>query len=410
MSSSAPRTQSEPCDPREAAATAALESGLRAAARAPGKVILFGEHAINRNQPAIAAAVGLHAQCSIDMPRIQDRRGSTLPGEVRFRSASCVSRCTREEILRLGYEIDTWRQVQDYESIRRLARQDFYAAQKYILATAFGDALPDALDLSWQSELPSGSGLGSGGSAFAAMVTALAALAAVAPGLAARSHSPAHAGLDLVRPWGIATRAYLAQLGDVVAHGGVASGLDTQTSLLGGLLWYTGKGVANSVPCAPGLGLVIAHCGVQAPTSEVNTRVREWLAEQPGSRIKPFETMGALAHHAKDALAAGDWPELGRLMTLNHAALREIGVSSPELERLVGVALAAGALGAKISGSGGGGIMIALVTANGALPVAQALEAAGGRVYTAPSAVPGARLLPSTATSAAPLEPCASTS
>ncbi|HEX6383232.1 MAG TPA: mevalonate kinase, partial [Anaerolineae bacterium] len=71
--------------------------------------------------------------------------------------------------------------------------------------------------------------------------------------------------------------------------------------------------------------------------------------------------------------------EIGRLMSENHAVLQAMTVSSPELDRLVAVAMQAGALGAKLSGAGRGGNMIALVTAETETAVREALQAAGAR-------------------------------
>jgi mevalonate kinase len=182
-----------------------------------------------------------------------------------------------------------------------------------------------------------------------------------------------------------------AQRGDVVAHGGVASGLDTQTSLHGGAIRYTAERQGEPAALGEGLALVVGNTGVLAATSEVNGRVRRWLAEQP-ARIHYFHEIGLLARHAEAALRDGDWPELGRLMNLNQLVLERIGVSCPELERLNETALAAGALGAKLSGSGGGGIMVALVTPGTAGPVARAIVAAGGQAIVAPVGVAGVRL------------------
>ena len=63
-----------------------------------------------------------------------------------------------------------------------------------------------------------------------------------------------------------------------------------------------------------------------------------------------------------EAPGAPDLAALGEALTENHALLREIGVSTPDLDRLVGLALGAGALGAKLAGAGGGGVVIALVS------------------------------------------------
>jgi mevalonate kinase len=272
--------------------------------------------------------------------------------------------------------VDAWRKAQDYESIRVLKSEDFFAPQKYILATMFGGALPDGLALEWESEVPPASGLGSGASAFNAMVAALAELEIAAPKVEA---SPAR-------------RADWAHQGDIVAHGGIASALDTQTSLFGGVVRFTGQGLAERIPCAAGMNLLVAHSGVGAPTSEVNTRVRLWLGERPGARLKYFQTIGALTRAAEPVLARGDWDELGRLMQLNQLVLEKIGVSCPEIDRLIETALAAGAYGAKISGSGGGGIIIALVSPENKPIVLEALALAGGKPFTPEIGVEGARV------------------
>jgi mevalonate kinase len=133
---------------------------------------------------------------------------------------------------------------------------------------------------------------------------------------------------------------------------------------------------------------VVGNTGVSAATSEVNGRVRAWLAERP-VRMHYFQEIGLLSRHAEVALRDGDWPELGRLMNLNQLILERIGVSCPELEALNEAALAAGALGAKLAGSGGGGIMIALATPGKIELVALALAAAGGTPIVAPIGVPG---------------------
>jgi mevalonate kinase len=82
------------------------------------------------------------------------------------------------------------------------------------------------------------------------------------------------------------------------------------------------------------------------------------------------------------------------LMTLNQVMLEKIGVSSPEIERLVEGALEGGALGAKLAGSGGGGIILALAPPQRRQEVARAIARAGGAPRTPAQAVPGAQVLP----------------
>ncbi len=335
-------------------------------ATAPGKAILLGEHAVNRDQSALAVSVGLYSSCTLTAPSADPQSTYTFCSEHKPYSATA----TREAILSLGHTVDAYRASVNYTAIQQLACDDFFAPAKYVLAS-FGDALPASLDISFASELPRSAGLGSGGSLFVALTTALAHLLNLAL-------SPAQIAHRAVR-------------GDMVAHGGTASGLDTQTSLYGGAIRYSTEAQAEPIPYASGLTLVIGNTGVIASTSEVNGRVRAWLASKP-VRLHYFQEIGFLARQAEDALCDGDWPALGRLLNLNQLLLERIGVSCPELETLIDAALAAGALGAKLSGSGGGGIMLALTTPDTVQAVTQAITAAGGTAFAVPIGVPGVRV------------------
>jgi mevalonate kinase len=103
-----------------------------------------------------------------------------------------------------------------------------------------------------------------------------------------------------------------------------------------------------------------------------------WQAnQQPYEAL--FERVGALVQTARRLLEAGQPHKLGPLMDENHACLQEMGVSSPQLDRLVQAARQAGAAGAKLSGGGRGGNMIALVDSGTAGQVAAALRAAGAQ-------------------------------
>jgi mevalonate kinase len=73
-----------------------------------------------------------------------------------------------------------------------------------------------------------------------------------------------------------------------------------------------------------------------------------------------FAEASNLVHEARNCLIKGDWITVGKLMTKNHTLLQKVGVSIQELDKLVEIAISNGALGAKLTGGGGGGCMIAL--------------------------------------------------
>jgi len=331
---------------------------------APAKVILFGEHGVNREEPALATAVDMRVSC---------RATARADDGFTYRSVGLRGEEDRESLLAFKAEVDGLRREGALDKLREHTGQDFFAPIRYALAHVVERVGGPGLDAEWRSELPIGSGLGSG-------AAATASLALAAMRLGGRDPAPEEV-------------ASLAWRGDVIAHGGVASGLDSSASSLGGLVRYTLSGGPVPVPRQGPLPLVIGDTLVSANTGEVNTRVRRGLEEHP-ARARLFSEMGVIVGYALEALKAGDAVALGHLMNLNQLLLEKLGVSSPEIERLTEAALEAGALGAKLSGSGGGGIVVALVREGRQEEVAAAMEAAGGRGIVATAGAPGVRVEP----------------
>lgn len=319
-------------------------------ATAPGKIILFGEHSVNRGQSAIAVSVGMFAACRVAV---------RPEGPYRLRSGEREAVASRAEVLALAREMAAARAAGDLGAIRRLA-QAYFVPTQCILGSALGEALPAGMEVEFTSEIPPYVGFGSSGAAFVALARCLGQLAAP------------QASPEPVGQW--------AYLGDVVAHGGVASALDTQTALHGTVIRFSVTEGARPLPFAPGLRVVVGNTRVIAPTSEVNGRVARWLEERP-DRLHFFREIGLVSRLAEGALQQGDWPGLGQLLNLNQLLLRTIGVSCPEIDDLVDAALAAGAYGAKLSGSGGGGIVVALVDEVTAPAVAESMRRRGADVY-----------------------------
>jgi len=162
-----------------------------------------------------------------------------------------------------------------------------------------------------------------------------------------------------------------------VIHHGTPSGIDNTVITYARPVYYLKGEPPQLLQVEKPFSLVIGDTGVQSSTADVVGDVRQGWENQPQVYEAWFDAVGAIATSALPAVETGDVERMGRLMNENHELLRRIGVSSSELDQLVSAARSAGALGAKLSGAGRGGNMIALVTVDSAEAVAEALQGTG---------------------------------
>ena len=296
-------------------------------ASAPGKVILVGEHAVVYGRPAIAVPV---------WERVA--RATIQPGRA---GEGC------------------WIIAHDLQKRIRLADAPDDDAMA-LVARATLQQLDLPPDPDWQieltSEIPIASGLGSGAALNAALVRAIHAQVGQTP-------DPARV-------------SQLVYLGEQIYHG-TPSGIDNTVVAYGQPVWFI-KGTAPTVfaPAQP-FTLAIADSGIASPTHETVGGVRRRREAEPARYDAWFDAIGTLVWEAREVIETGDSAKLGPIFDRNHALLQQIGVSTAHLDRLVDAAKDAGARGAKLSGGGGGGNMIALVESHTAKRVTAALQAAG---------------------------------
>ena len=173
----------------------------------------------------------------------------------------------------------------------------------------------------------------------------------------------------------------IAFVGDS-AYAGTPSGIDNTASTFGGLLWFVknpdGKPTMDQLKIERPLRMVMGNTLLTTNTEAAVAGVRRRKAEQPERYGKIFQQAKEIALEAKAALANFDVDKLGRLMDENHSLLQQIEVSHPKLDELVEIARQNGAAGAKMTGGGLGGYMVAL-TPDAAVQdrVAAAMERAG---------------------------------
>ncbi len=281
-------------------------------AYACGKVILFGEHAVVYGRPAIAVPVTeVQAQAYIE------------PGPAGQGVVVVAPDLDRRVIVR---------EAPPDEPLAHIVRGTL---------RAIGRGSDPDLTITITSTIPIARGLGSGTAVSTAIVRALARHLG--------HWFPSQAISDLV---------YQTE----VLYHGTPSGIDNTVIAFEKPVYFV-KGVTREIFwVGRPFRLAVADTGLASPTWEVVGDLRRRYQADP-TRYEPLlDRVGEIALAARSAIVQGQEAELGRLMDENHALLQELGVSCPELDRLVAAARQGGALGAKLSGAGRGGHMIALVT------------------------------------------------
>jgi mevalonate kinase len=153
----------------------------------------------------------------------------------------------------------------------------------------------------------------------------------------------------------------IAYEGEKGYHGN-PSGVDNTASTYGGLIWFL-KGNTNTInriTIPNPIEIVIGNTGKVANTKAAVAGVKERKEQNPGKYQEIFNRAENITYLAKQALEESDYKEVGKLMNENHKLLQQIEVSSKELDFLVNIARENGAIGAKLTGGGLGGNMIAL--------------------------------------------------
>ncbi len=301
-------------------------------ATAPGKVILFGEHAVVYHRPAIAVPV-------TDV----QARATLQPA-----AAGSGLRIVAPEVEK-DYLFDATR------------RDDPLAAIVQLTLQALAQPKPPDAVLEISSTIPLGRGLGSGAAVSTVVVRALGQF------------------FGHVLP--------AAQVSKLVfevekLHHGTPSGIDnTVVSFAQPVYFFKQEKspIIRRMAVAAPFTLVIGDTGQVSLTRQAVGGLRERWQTDPQRYEGYFDEIAVLVDQARMAIETGALPAatLGRLMDENQELLETLGVSSPELARLITAAREAGALGAKLSGAGMGGNMIALVSPESASDVAAALRSAG---------------------------------
>jgi mevalonate kinase len=306
-------------------------------ASAPGKVILFGEHAVVHGYTAAAIPLpGIRATTSI--------------------AARYYGLDTHIIAPMIGLYVD-FAFLADVHPIK-FALNLFYARYPHI------DQRPITINM--QSQIPMSSGMGSGAAVTASLFKSLFLF-----------HHEEY------------TQQTLSEMVYEVEkiHHGSPSGIDNTVVCFEQPVIFKRNQPLQTFSITGEAVLVIANCGHSTPTYETIATVRQKLVDQPETVTEIFSSIEKTTQQGIQTLQSGDFQAAGMSMRNNHQLLHDLGVSDPVLDNLVDVAIKAGAWGAKLSGGGRGGIIIALCSPDKKQLICAALENAGGmQIMTTPIA------------------------
>lgn len=277
-----------------------------------GKVILFGEHFVVYGLPAIVSAIG-------------------------SKTTATVKRLAKPSI----HLIDDRTEVPGYKE-EKIDEQNKSIDN---ILKFFGIVTDrQGLEIKFGGELVAASGIGASAASCAALSRAL--------------NDELNLSFDNER---INASAYEGEKG----YHGTPSGIDNTAATYGGLIWFQrnlrgGPNIMEKLKMKTPVETVIANTGITASTAKAVADVKKRKDEQPESFDQIFKKYDQIVVEAREALIENRLEKVGNLMEENQELLRQIGVSSSELENLINMALDQGALGAKLTGTGRGGNMVAL--------------------------------------------------
>jgi len=320
-------------------------------ASAPAKIILFGEHFVVYGEPAIVLAIDRRAFAKVEY---------SDDGVLHFRSTNLG--------LAGYFEGNSFRIEQGNPKEGRIK---FEPVKQAIESVMGKHGKKVGLYVEINSTVPVGAGLGSSAAVVAAATAATNEL--LGPKLSKE---------DIFR---------IAFEAEKFVHG-TPSGIDPAISTFGGTLLFQMDTGFKPLEANVDIPLVIGDTGVERSTRVQVEKVRNVVDKFPRVAEPIMKAAREIVLRAIDAFKENDLEALGALMNMNHALLYGVGVSDESLEWLTNAARKAGALGAKLTGAGGGGCMIALTKDERLDQVMDAIQRAGGRPFVARKTDEGVRI------------------
>lgn len=314
---------------------------------APGKLMLFGEHSVVYGRPCIVTAVDERMRVTVEK----------ISGDLIIVDAPD-----------LGIKHFTLK-------MNEIGKKEFPKGVSFVLGTIKNFykiyKVKSGLKIKTKSEFSSLFGFGSSSAVTICMVKALSKIFDVQ-----------------VSDKDMFDMAYKSVL-DVQ---GVGSGFDVAAAIWGGTIYFEGWGKVIVPLKTRGLPLTVGYTGIKADTATLIRQVGKLYKSKKGYVDDIFDSIDKIVKRARKAFEKSDFKQLGVLMNEDQELLKYLGVSSKELDNLIGAAIEAGAYGAKLSGAGGGDCMIAFSDDKYVSAVKKQITMKGGTIINVKTGAEGVRV------------------
>lgn len=302
---------------------------------APGKLMLFGEHAVVYGRPCIVTAVGQRMKITVEL------------------TDDSMFQLNAPDVSVINYQ----------KPMSQLGQGNIPKGAKFVEIAVLNflkkQRIKKGLKITTKSEFNSQFGFGSSSASTVCVIKALSELFGKK--------------LSNKQLFDLAYKTVL----DIQGKG---SGFDVAATVFGGTLYYITPGKVIESLNIDSLPLIVGYSGLKFDTVTLVNQVSKLAEKYPQVIENVYSQIEKLVEQAKIALVSKDWVTLGELMNFNEGLLSILGVEGKKLADMIYGAREAGAYGAKLSGAGIGDCMIAIATDDTTQAVKAGITKAGGQI------------------------------
>lgn len=328
---------------------------------APCKIILFGEHSVVYGKLGIAGAISKYVSVSIKQSKKDIRIIQPKPYPSFSRS--------KDEIFSLLKRFRKLYKDESFDEIKKLSFTDALAIVTGEIMDRHGWK-PVQIKIEFDKSLK---GIGRSSAVFSALATALLSISHKNPDMKEVSE--------------------IAYLGDVVAHAGMPSGIDSAAVTYGNFVKFTKEQGPKQFGAGFKFPILLVDSGESPSTREMVYRVRRQFERRPHFVSKVLDQLNEIALSGLDAIQKQDFAKIGSAMTEYYRQLRQLGISTENLDHIIKIALENGALGAKPTGAWGGGACVVLAENKKIKGLLSAFKKAGYPAFKTEIGIPGVHLI-----------------